>query len=323
MTIDPCPPVLVEVTRDGVVEAVHRGHVAVCAPDGRLIAAAGEPRDLVYVRSTVKAFQVQALLDAAAAGGIELEAAGIAIACASHTGADDHQIEAAHLLALAGLDEEALQCPPDLPSDLAALRGSGHPTRLAHNCSGKHAGFLLAQVLSGRDPARYLDGNGELQRQVADHLGDAAGMAPVRPGVDGCGAPAWQLPLSALATAFARLAAGDDPGLRRARDAMHARPDLVGGAGVVDTMLMAADGRVVAKRGAEGLLAIGALTDRGPVGIVVKVSDGAARATGPAVGPVLAELGITVPTEVRAPVVLGGGRPHGELRSVADLRLTA
>jgi L-asparaginase II len=320
MTADACPPVLATVTRDGVVESAHRGHVAVCDVDGTVLAGLGAPGDPVYVRSAAKPFQALATLEALDAAGIALPSEALAIACASHVASDTHQIEAAHLLALADLDEDALRCPEAHADDRRAALDTGRATRLAHNCSGKHAGFLLAQVAAGRDPARYLDVDDGLQVAVRDHLAAVSGTTPTGPGIDGCGAPAWRIPLAGLATGFARLAAGADPALRRIGAAMRAHPELVGGAGLPDTALMAADDRVVAKRGAEAVFAAGALTERGPVGVAVKVADGGDRACGPAVAAVLAALGLDVPDAVRSPAVLGGGVPHGAISATDGVR---
>jgi L-asparaginase II len=323
MESHPTPPVLVDVTRDGVVESVHRGHLAVCDPDGTVVAGLGTPEIEVYVRSAAKPFQALASLEKIDAAGVELGTEAVAIMCASHVAGDEHQIEAAHLLALADLDEDALGCPAALPDDGAALLPGEGPSRLAYNCSGKHGGFLLAEVCAGRDPAGYLDPAGPLQTRVRERLAAVAGATPTGPGVDGCGAPAWRLPLSALARAFARLIEGATPELARVRDAMTARPDLVGGLGTVDTSLMLADAGVVAKRGAEAVLAAGALTDRGPVGVAVKISDGGARATGPVVGAVLEALGMAVPASVLREVVLGGGQPHGAVKATPQVRRCA
>lgn len=319
MVSQPPPPVLVEVTRDGVVESVHRGHLALCDPEGTVLAGLGEPVDEVYVRSAVKPFQALASLEQIDAAGVELGPESVAIMCASHVAGDEHQIEAAHLLALADLDEGALRCPVALPDDRAALLPGEGPSRLAYNCSGKHGGFLLAEVCAGRDPSGYLDPGGPLQVRVRERLAAVAGATPTGPGIDGCGAPAWRLPLAALARAFARLVKGATPDLARVRDAMTARPDLVGGLGAVDTSLMLADAGIVAKRGAEAVLAAGALTAGGPVGIAVKISDGGARATGPAVGAVLESLGLRVPSSVVRPVVLGGGQPHGVVEATPEV----
>jgi L-asparaginase II len=317
----PCPPVLVTVVRDGVVESVHRGHVAVATPDGAVVAALGDPSLGVYVRSAAKPLQALATLELLASAGRDLDDVGLAMACASHTGTDTHQIEAAHLLALADLDEMALQTPPALPEATVAGRSQTEPTTLAHNCSGKHAAFLLAHTATGGDPATYLDLVSPLQQAVRRHLAEVAGAEPQGPGIDGCGAPAWLLPLSALATAFARLAAAERGSLARVRRAMAAHPELVGGDTTDDTRLMRADARVVAKRGAEGVLAAGFRADRGPLGIAVKVEDGGLRAVGPAAGAALSALGGMVPADLLSQPVLGGGRLRGHV--IADVSVTA
>ena len=313
-------PLLVRVVRDGFCESVHRGHVAVCDPSGGLLLAAGDPDQEIYPRSALKPFQAVATLLLLDEAGVVLDTEGLAIACASHEGGDVHQIEAARLLAEAGLDEDALQCPPALPIDervRAAMQAT--PQRLAHNCSGKHAGFLLAQVAAGADPQAYLSQDSTLQRRVRDALQDVCSAAVTGPGVDGCGAPAWRMPLRALATGFARLAAGATSELERIRTAMTARPDLVGGDAASDTALMRADGRVVVKRGAEAVQAAGFVGSSGVVGVAVKITDGYGRADGPVLAAVLERLGARVADSVRRPVVLGGGLPHGALETVVEL----
>jgi L-asparaginase II len=285
----------------------------VVAPDGQVIAALGDVGLPVYVRSAAKPFQAVATLELLDAARVPLDAAGVAIACASHAGSDMHQIEAARLLALADLDESALRCPPALPDDLATLLAQRTPTSLAHNCSGKHAAFVLAQVAAGGDPSSYLAPGSPIQQAVTRHLAAVTSSVPAGPGVDGCGAPAWLVPLRGLALAFARLAGGHGL-LARVRAAMTARPDLVGGAACPDTALMTADARIVAKRGAEAVFAAGYRHPRlGPLGVAVKIADGSARAAAPATAAALEALGAAVPALVLRPLVLGGFHPHGAL----------
>ncbi len=69
----------------------------------------------------------------------------------------------------------------------------------------------------------------------------------------------------------------------RVREAMAARPELVGGAGADDTDLMRALPGWFAKRGAEGLFC----ASDGEVAWTVKVEDGASRAVRPALGRLL------------------------------------
>ena len=48
------PAELVHVVRNGLVESVHTGDVAVCDADGMLLAAAGDPERLLFGRSCEK-----------------------------------------------------------------------------------------------------------------------------------------------------------------------------------------------------------------------------------------------------------------------------
>jgi L-asparaginase II len=308
----PAPALLARVVRDGFVESVHLGHVVVTSAAGDVLGALGDAGAVIYPRSSLKPFQGAAVVALLAEAGMPLDDAGVAIACASHAGSAEQQIEAARLLAIAGLCEDALQCPPAHPADLAALQAlrSG-PDRLSHNCSGKHAAFLLAQVVRGDDPATYLHPSSGIQRRVCAALAEHSGAALSGPGVDGCGAPAWRMPLAALATSFARLASAGS--LARVAAAMRARPDLVGGPEAHDTLLMLADARVVAKRGAEAVFGAGISLHGEAAGVAVKIADGGARAPGPVGAAVLAAFGADVPAAVAAPPVLGGGRVHGRL----------
>ncbi len=310
--------VLLRVVRDGVVESVHRGSVVVAGPDGRVLGAVGSAAVPTYVRSAAKPFQTVATRAQLAEHGVVLTPEGLAIASASHVGSDVHQIEAAQLLALAGLDEADLRCPPALPNDLHVLLEQRVPLRLAHNCSGKHASFLYATVAAGDEPARYLEASSPLQRRIRSAMEALCDASTSGPGVDGCGAPAWVLPLSGLAVGFARLAAGRD-GLGPIAEAMRAHPDLIGGIGCDDTALMLADVRVVAKRGAEGVFGAGLDAPGGAVGVAVKVTDGGNRAAGPVAAAVLAGVGAALPHSLRAPAVLGGGSAHGALEVDAAL----
>ncbi|HUH06901.1 MAG TPA: asparaginase [Egibacteraceae bacterium] len=320
-----CPPLLAHVVRDGVVESAHSGDLVVAGPAGEPQFVLGDPDLAIYPRSAIKPFQALAclsVLNRRPRAAAELSADALAIACASHSGSAEHQIEAAHLLALAGLDETALQCPEGLPRDIPALVDQrGEPTRLAHNCSGKHALLAWAQSVAAGDARHYLNPASAVQLAVRDCLERVGGSPPAGPGVDGCGAPAWVMRLRAVAAAFASLAAGDEPGLALVRDAMRARPDLVGDPASPDTRLMAADSRVVAKAGAEAVFGAGFQGPEGAVGIAVKIADGGGRAAAPAVAAALRLLGATVPEDVLRPRVLGGGSPRGALETAPMLAI--
>jgi len=52
----------VAVVRGGIVESRRQVHVAVCRPDGTLVASAGDPARLTTLRSAAKPFQAQPLV---------------------------------------------------------------------------------------------------------------------------------------------------------------------------------------------------------------------------------------------------------------------
>lgn len=304
-------PTLVEVVRGHEVESAHTGHLVVVDQAGNVLASLGRPDLLCFPRSALKLVQASVVLEIANEHGAALDSRAWAIASASHIGTDDQQIEAARLLALADASEVALQCPPAWPNDLASLRSADIPTRLAHNCSGKHAGFVFAQRRLGGKLSEYLDPKGPLQERIAHTLAAYAKVQLAPPAIDGCGAPAWLLPLDRLAHIYVRAASGQLPPLAHICAAMRTYPELVGGRELHDTMLMREDARVIAKRGAEGVFAVG--TTHG-YGIALKITDGDSRAVGPVIAAVLQALGLKVPQAMLAPPVHGGEAVHGSIR---------
>ena len=83
-------PILVEVTRGGLVESCHRGAVAIADADGRVLLGLGDIERPVYPRSAVKALQAIPLIESGAADAFGLRQAELAIACASHSGDETH-----------------------------------------------------------------------------------------------------------------------------------------------------------------------------------------------------------------------------------------
>src|SRR5687767_10841655 len=159
MTADPKhnpernPAVLIEVTRGPIVESWHHGVIAVCDPDGKLLAWAGNPGTVTYLRSSSKPIQAIPLVESGAADHFGLTDAEIAVVCGSHGGEDIHVEVVSGLLAKIGLSEEALACGAHVPYDKAeahelAERGES-PTPLHNNCSGKHAGMLALAKFHG------------------------------------------------------------------------------------------------------------------------------------------------------------------------------
>jgi L-asparaginase II len=312
---------VVRVIRSGLVESEHRADVAVCGPDGRLVAWAGDPTRDVFARSSMKPVQAAVSLQAMRDGADDRH---VAIMCASHNGEPVHVRAMRRVLALAGLDASALRNPPGWPLDPGSMARAREPSRERHNCSGKHAGMVVACVHAGWDARSYLRGRHPLQRRVAAAVEAGSGASDVRIGVDGCGVPVHGMALAAVATLYARLTRPERFGVLaenvdRALRAMRAEPYLVAGRRRIDTALMQTVDGVVSKVGAEALACV-AVLDAG-LGVAVKVADGGERACAPVLLATLSALGAVSAGQLRRldrfarPWVTGGGRPVGRLET--------
>lgn len=317
---------LVHVIRSGLIESVHLGHVAVCDADGRLIASAGDPEHPVFARSCMKPLQAAVSLKAIDEPMPNRE---VSVICASHNGEPVHVGAVQAVLKRAALEPDALLNPPGWPLDPDAMAASHLKHRLLHDCSGKHAGMLLACVRAGWDTQTYLRPSHPLQRRVLRAVLRATDLDEVTVGVDGCGVPVHGLPLRSMAMLFARLAEperlGDlGPSAERAVEAMLAEPYLVGGRRSWDTEVMKVTGDVLAKRGAESLECAAILPSG--FGVAVKIDDGGDRAGAPAVIAALRQMDGLSAAQVRdlaplaTPPVLGGGKLVGRLETVFQLR---
>jgi L-asparaginase II len=260
-------------------------------PEGRLVARLGDPRLATFTRSAAKPFQCLPLLLAGGEARFGLDAADLALICASHGGTPEHTERAASLLARGGFSAGDLLCGAHPPLDRASarrLREEGsHPTTLHNNCSGKHAGMLLACRLLDMPAADYVSPQHPLQRRILAQLAPLCAIAEeaVGVGIDGCGAPTFHMPLASAAQSYAALAHPEAAGLggdlaaalHRVVAAMTGEPRMVAGPGRFTTRLMEATrGRVLGKEGAEGFYGVAV---RGPValGIAIKVADGGER----------------------------------------------
>ncbi|HKR64209.1 MAG TPA: asparaginase, partial [Thermoanaerobaculia bacterium] len=206
--------ILTSVYRGAHVESVHRGSIAVVDSHGRLVAFIGDPATRTCLRSAAKPFQAIPLLEYGGLEEFELTGEEIALTCASHGGEPVHVATAAALLRKGELDEEDLLCAAHEPYDdksAADLRASGEaPSALHNNCSGKHAGMLLATQVMDVPSARYIDAEHPLQVLMRATLADFADVEPeeIPIAVDGCGVPAFFLSLYRTAFAYARLMHG-------------------------------------------------------------------------------------------------------------------
>ncbi|MFD0313197.1 asparaginase [Streptomyces flavalbus] len=305
--------------RGGVVEGVHYGSVVVLGADGRTEFQLGDTDAACYPRSALKPVQAVAMVRA----GLPLDGALLSLAAASHSGEERHLTGARRILELAGLTEADLRNVPDLPLDPEVrdgwVRAGRAPSRLAQNCSGKHAAMLHTARLNGWTLDDYLDPAHPLQRAVAETVEDLTGQRVAHVTVDGCGAPLFAVSLTGLARAAARLTTAA-PGTPEARvaDAVRAHAEMASGAGRDVAALMRAVPGLLAKDGYEGVQ-VAALPDGRAV--AVKIADGARRARVPVTAAALALAGVDpdLLTPFTGETVLGGGAPVGTVRAAPAL----
>ena len=256
---------LIELTRGGTRECLHFGAVAVVNRHQRLLAHAGDPHWLSFTRSTLKALQALPFIQGGGAAHFGFLPQQVALMCASHNGEDGHVVQVQGMLDKAGLSYKALRCGCHVPGIFTQLETAPPPDlrydERHNNCSGKHAGFLAYCVQHGLDLEDYLEPMHPLQQAIRRDVARVVGLDPqdLRLGIDGCSAPNYAMPLSALAYGYARLASGALDGefgvsFSTLSEAMTAHPDMVSGQRRNDLAFMQAGrGDWVTKVGADGV----------------------------------------------------------------------
>ncbi len=302
----------IDVYRGTLIESRHHVSIAVMRADGTMAGWSGDPELTAFWRSCAKPFQATPMIVDGAADALGFGPDALALACASHNGEEPHVALARRMLAASGATDDDLVCGPhaSLNENVAkamAARGE-QPTRAHNNCSGKHAGMVgYARHAQWGSTGYALPGH-PLQQRLLDEVARwcALPVTSVPHATDGCGVPCFSLPLSAMALAWARLAAaaaGDrvkdvpresQQAVVRLVEAMTLHPFLVAGTARLDTDLIeASQGRILAKVGAEGVYCAAIPSER--LGIALKVEDGANRCLGPAL---LGLLDVLVPSLV-------------------------
>jgi L-asparaginase II len=293
-------PVLVEVSRGGIVESRHTGAFAVVDSSGKTLSARGDIDLAIFPRSAIKAFQCLPVVESGAADEYGFSDAEIALACASHSGEAEHIRLARSMLAKAGNREDDYECGAHWPQATEAfhhlIRAGAQPSPVHNNCSGKHAAMLALARKLGVDTRGYTSREHPVQRAIARTISalcevDADALAC---GIDGCSVPTWAIPIRKLALGFARFGSGD--GLPEARRTAAARitgavrdfPFMVAGTDRYCTKLMQMVPRAFVKTGAEGVFC--SAVPHAGLGIALKCDDGANRASEVLMAAILAGL---------------------------------
>lgn len=300
--------VLAELVRSGVVESQHRGYLVALNADGSSNLELGDSSHLFYPRSTVKSIQASAMVR----NGLVLEPRLLAFAASSHSGSATHIAAVREILAIAKLDENALQCMLDRPLGEKERReyGDAAPTRIAMNCSGKHAAMLLTCVANNWPIENYLDPEHPLQVACREELESLSGEKITLTSTDGCGAPLFLISVAGLARAIRAITISSDPIHSSVLSASRQFPEMVAGIGRLTTEMMQAIPGLYMKDGAEAVN-IASMPDGRT--LVFKVGDGSLRPFKTLLHAGLTRLGVENSFEEEK--VLGGSKVIGSIRA--------
>ena len=283
--------ILAKAIRGDTVESIHRGHLIVVSGEGETLFALGNPETVTFWRSSAKSFQAVPFLKNGVAEAFGFSEKEIALACGSHSGEEIHVRTVAQMLDKINLSEADLRCGVHLPFDEKRaeemIRSGEQPNQLHNNCSGKHAAMLALAKHTGADLQTYDSLENPVQQAILDCIAEFSDVPrdEIKIGIDGCAAPNFALPLRAMALSFARLVLppksfddGTREACRRIVSAIVSHPEMIGGSGRLDTLIMqAAHGKIVSKIGAEGVYSAGILPSpryKKGLGIAFKIEDG-------------------------------------------------
>ncbi|KAJ3524548.1 hypothetical protein NM208_g10270 [Fusarium decemcellulare] len=308
--------------RGGIIENIHRIHVAVTDSQGNVLYAIGNPSRVTLARSAAKPAQAVAVIETGGFHNVGFDGTDLALMCASHSCEDRHIDRAKRMLAKAGAHEEQYRCGGHaslsdsvnrswIKAEIEPIGG------IYNNCSGKHAGMMAGALALGASVEDYHLPDHPMQvrvKQVVEELCPDSSL--VQWGIDGCNLPAPAFPLFYLGRMYALFAAAADrvekeeescsrtKNLSQVFHAMTLHPECVGGKGRFCTELMEAyNGQLIGKLGADGCYGVGIreseqtrrLGAHGALGISAKVDDGNIEILYAVVMEVLEQLNVGTP----------------------------
>ncbi len=301
--------IVLQYTRAGHVENIHRGDVAAVNCAGEIISSVGNAHLPMFWRSAAKPFQA---LPFVKNGGLEkynITQEELALLVSSHSGEENHVALVRGILAKLGLDESVLDCGVVRPMSGKAFKdliAKGEKVLPVHNpCSGKHSQIIALAMMLGVPIEGYTKPEHEAQKIIFKHVAMAAKVPEnkLEIGIDGCGVPVFYLPLYNMALAYARLSTprlGDwgeyELAATKIRNAMSDYPQVISGTGRIDLAVSeVTGGRVIAKIGADAVYCLCVKDEN--LGIAFKIEDGSYAAVTPMVIAVLKKLDLLTKSE--------------------------
>jgi L-asparaginase II len=286
-----------EVTVYGMIAVVSAG------PTGTAdLLACGDVNHAVWSRSCLKAFQLLSHFETVKSSYPALSPEHLALMMSSHHSEKLHLDLLDQIMHIGDISEEHLLCPTRWPISaemrLQVQAQGKSPKPLYHDCSGKHFSYLLSLKAKGLPLDQYLAVSNQehrlLEALLAELLGrPAEGFLTT---TDGCQMVNYALTPRELAVLYQLLSSAKPAAskngseskptslgqLDQILDLFRRYPIIIGGSESFDTRLMQGklpgiDLPLIAKNGADGLLAIGVVPNSvypQGLGILIKLSSG-------------------------------------------------
>ena len=252
-------------TRGGLNESFHHGLAVLVDSEGTVLESHGNIQKPMYPRSALKPVQALVMREL----GLELSGVELVLSMASHLGTTAHIDAVDRILKQFSLTRSDLLCPRAFPGNPKARAESNEMSRIAMNCSGKHASFLATCQLNGWDTKTYLDPSHPLQVKMLEKTEELAGEKVATVTIDGCGAPLFAISTLGLAKAISGFSEHGQDLVAAAK----ANPWAIGDASGADSLFL--EQGFMSKIGAEGVFVVS--TDSHHA-VAVKIADGNLRA---------------------------------------------
>lgn len=274
---------LVEIYRGGHLECFHYGSIAIADENG-LKLSVGDIDFISYFRSSSKPIQILPLYELNidkkyALTDEELSIMSGSLACSPR------QMEIVHsIMEKANIAEDIfimLPCYPMYETYATQyIREGKPPSRLYHNCIGKHLGLVLMQREMGGKDEDYWKLDSPVQKKILEYISIFTDVpqSDIHIGWDGCGVPVFGVAMYPMALSYLRLVAPDLIEDESIRAAVTRNVEIISRypENLMDVSslcyALCKDPNIIAKKGADGVYTVGLKKER--LGIAIKVFDG-------------------------------------------------
>lgn len=274
------------ITKRGRVEDLYTmGTIAVVNSKGQLAYSNGDPSEAAFSRSSEKLMQALTPLSLGAEKEFFLTNKEIAVICASHSGEKFHIETIKGILEKIGLDESYLKCGAHYPFkkdvELEMRKRGENPRQIHNNCSGKHAGMLMAAKLLNADLDRYYSPDYPVQVKIRNIISELCEyeIKDSEIAVDGCGVPVHAMPIYNYAYGMAKMGAREnlpeklEAPCERIINSITENPEYTSGTDRIDFKIIGKyPGDIIVKSGANGFF--GGLMPKMKLGFGIKIYDG-------------------------------------------------